>query len=287
MTTIRSIGAPLLTGAVALACLTASATSAAALSDEDKCAVQKMKVAGKYVFCRMKAEAKAIKKGTAPDFAKCDTKFAAKWATIEAKAAGACTTPGDAANVASIAIADAGLMAGTVTAAGRFQNNGNGTTTDLNTGLTWENKAYNDDSINDVGTRYVYQDAFDVHIATLNATSFGGHDDWRMPTPHELLSLINFKNPGEYKSYPAFDFNCSFTCNEPLCPTPEWDAVNSNCAFADASGPHGYWTSITNPEDQDEAIVVETDGFILELEEGKNSGGGHSVMAVRGGRRND
>lgn len=276
-----------LAGAATMVVAVACVTAVSALTESDKCATQKMKVAGKYVSCRMNEEAKAIKKGTAPDFSKCNTKFADKWDKIESKAAGACPTEGDLEDVANIAIADAGLMAGTVSAAARFKNNGDGTTTDLHTGLTWENKSYLDDSVHDVSTTYVFQDAFAVHIATLNATSFAGYDDWRVPTPLELLSLINFENPNEIKGYPELDFNCSFECNEPICETPSFDAVTSNCAFSEISSPHTYWTSTTNPEDSDQAIAISSRSLILELEEGKSSGGGHSVMAVRGGRRND
>ena len=267
---------------MAVAFVTLSAPAVSAMSDADKCAAKKMKVAGKYVFCRLKQDAKAVKKGGAPDYSKCDSKFAAKWANIESKAGGACPTTGDVAEVANIAIADAGLIAGTVTLAGRFRNNSDGTTSDLHTGLTWENKAYLDDSIHDVSNGYEFDEAFSVHVATLNSTSFAGYSDWRVPTPLELLSLINFDNPGDVKGYPEFDWNCSFVCDEAICPTPAFDALTSNCAFSELSNPRGYWTSTTNPEDPSEAVVVEPESFILELEERKTSE--YSVMAVRGGR---
>jgi len=45
--------------------------AAAVLSDADKCEAAKNKEAGKSAFCRQKAEATAIKKGTAPDYTKC------------------------------------------------------------------------------------------------------------------------------------------------------------------------------------------------------------------------
>ncbi len=70
-----------------IACtLLLSAGSSAALSPEDKCEAAKNKIAGKYAFCRQKAESKAIKKGTSADFTKCDTKLGEKWAKEEAKA---------------------------------------------------------------------------------------------------------------------------------------------------------------------------------------------------------
>ncbi len=274
-----------LISAGALALLATSVTAAAALTDAEKCSTQKMRVAGKYVFCRMKAEAKAIKKGAPADFTNCDSKFAAKWAKIETKAAGACPAGGDVQSVGDIAIADTALMAGTVSAAARFQYNGNGTTSDLNTGLTWENKSYNDDSVNDITTRYTFQEAVTVHIATLNGASFGGHSDWRVATPNEMLSLVNFSNPGEIKSYPAFDFNCDFVCNMGICPGPVFDAITSNCAFSELWGHESFWTSTTNPEDPTEAITVLNWGFIIETEESKTTS--RPVIAVRGGRRSD
>ncbi len=281
----RDIARSFLIGAGALALLATSVTTAAALTDAEKCSAQKMKVAGKYVFCRVKAAAKAIKTAATADFTKCDAKFAAKWAKIEAKAAGACPAGADLQGLGDIAIADAGLIAGTVSAAPRFQNNGNGTTSDLNTGLTWENKSYNDDSVNDIITGYTFQEVVSVHLATLNGASFGGHSDWRFPTPNEMLSLINFKNPGEIKSYPEFDFNCDFVCNMGICPSPSFDAITSNCAFSELWGSETFWTSTTNPEDSTEAIAVANWGFILETEERKTSD--HRVIAVRGGRRSD
>ena len=44
-----------------LAVLLATATGAGALTPTEKCEVDKLKAAGKYGFCRLKAEAKAVK----------------------------------------------------------------------------------------------------------------------------------------------------------------------------------------------------------------------------------
>src|SRR5690606_1006022 len=66
------------------------AAAAAALSPADKCEAGKLLAAGKYGFCRLKAEAKAVKTGTAPDFATCNAKYGDKWGKLEGVAAGAC-----------------------------------------------------------------------------------------------------------------------------------------------------------------------------------------------------
>jgi hypothetical protein len=60
-----------------------------------------------------------------------------------------------------------------------YQNNGDGTITDLNTGLMW---------IQERGTKITWDSAF---IMASQCTA-GGHNDWRVPTIKELYSLINF-----------------------------------------------------------------------------------------------
>jgi hypothetical protein len=56
-------------------------------TDAEKCEATKNKIAGKYAFCRAKAEAKAIKKGIAPDYTKCDAQLGDKWTKAELPAA--------------------------------------------------------------------------------------------------------------------------------------------------------------------------------------------------------
>lgn len=67
------------------------------LTDAEKCQAGKLKEASKYAACRLKAEAKAVRTGTAPDYATCDERFASKWAKVEDKARGACPSSGDQA----------------------------------------------------------------------------------------------------------------------------------------------------------------------------------------------
>ncbi len=66
-------------------------------TDNVKCQSKKAKEAGKYAQCRLKAESKAVKKGLAPDYSKCESKLPLKWGKIEAKPP--CLTTGDLASV--------------------------------------------------------------------------------------------------------------------------------------------------------------------------------------------
>jgi uncharacterized protein DUF1566 len=68
-----------------------------AVSPADKCEATKLDTAGKYDFCRLKAEAKAVKKGSSPDFTKCDAAYSPKWMQAETKAGGSCPSNGDQA----------------------------------------------------------------------------------------------------------------------------------------------------------------------------------------------
>ncbi len=60
-----------------------------------------------------------------------------------------------------------------------YRDNGDGTVTDLNTGLMW---------VQARSSKAPWEDA----VAGAASCRVGGHDDWRMPTIKELYSLINF-----------------------------------------------------------------------------------------------
>lgn len=75
------------------------AASASALTPADKCEADKLKRAGKYSFCRLKAEAKAIKQGSSPDYSLCDLKLGPKWTAAETAAGGQCPSNGDLASM--------------------------------------------------------------------------------------------------------------------------------------------------------------------------------------------
>ena len=91
-----------------------------------------------------------------------------------------------------------------------YTDNGDGTVTDNQTGLTWEKKS-DDGSIHDKDTLYTWSDAFSVFIAGLNTASFAGHNDWRLPNRFELESLVDLgqENPSIDA---AFNNNCIPAC---------------------------------------------------------------------------
>lgn len=61
----------------------------------------------------------------------------------------------------------------------QYQNNGDGTVTDLTTGLMWQR---------DPGEKMTYAEA----AAGVEGFTLAGHDDWRLPTIKELYSLMQF-----------------------------------------------------------------------------------------------
>ncbi|MCY3024485.1 MAG: DUF1566 domain-containing protein [Planctomycetota bacterium] len=82
-----------------------------------------------------------------------------------------------------------------------YQDNGDGTVSDLNTGLNW---------VKARGQKMTWEDA----VAGAAACRVGGHSDWRMPAIKELYSLINFNggcggtvaNSRPYLDTKYFDF---------------------------------------------------------------------------------
>lgn len=83
----------------------------------------------------------------------------------------------------------------------RYRDNGDGSVSDLNTGLMWVKSP-------DLEHKATFTQA----VAGAKACRVGGHDDWRLPTIKELYSLIDFKGdsradpPVAYIDTNVFDF---------------------------------------------------------------------------------
>ena len=63
----------------------------------------------------------------------------------------------------------------------RFVNNGDGTVTDGETNLVWQKDPASE--------RITWPEA-QQYVDQLNAESFAGHNDWRLPSNKELLTLM-------------------------------------------------------------------------------------------------
>ncbi len=74
-----------------------------------------------------------------------------------------------------------------------YTDNGNGTTTDNVTGLMWQKAD---------GGEMTISNALLFAQTNLNPANFAGYNDWRMPTIHELISILN-----NDRSNPALDTN--------------------------------------------------------------------------------
>ena len=191
-----------LTIAILLLC----AGSAAAVTEADRCEAAKLKTAGKYYVCLLKAEAKGVLTGTPVGPSLCDGKLVPKWTTAEVGGGGMCPTNGDLPAIQTQVQGDVSSIALNLDGV-RFVDHGDGTVTDTATGLMWEQK---DDlgGIHDKDDLYTWSatesaadgSAFTTFLATLNdgASSdgstisgcFAGHCDWRLPTSAELQTIL-------------------------------------------------------------------------------------------------
>ncbi|MBY0277639.1 DUF1566 domain-containing protein [Candidatus Binatia bacterium] len=111
-----------------------------------------------------------------------------------------------------------------------YVDNGDGTVTDLGTGLQWE-KLDDAGGPHDQDTQYGSAAAL-AHVAAVNAAAFAGHTDWRIPNARELRTLVDFS-----KSQPAtpsaFSYDCSPGCSNVSCScTPSFDFFRTSTAWA-------------------------------------------------------
>jgi hypothetical protein len=162
-----------------------------------------------------------------------------------------------------------------------YTDNGDGTITDLNTGLMWEKK---DDSggIHDMDNNYSWStgsNAMDGTIVTMfldtlndvaggGANCFAGYCDWRIPNVKELQSIVDYE-----VSSPSIDpaFHQSATC------TGCADVTLATCSCTSSNY---HWVSTTFTDGTRSAWLVRfTFGGLFS--DGK--GTFRRVRAVRGG----
>src|SRR2546426_2080043 len=74
-----------------------------------------------------------------------------------------------------------------------YVDEGDGTVTDVNTGLMWE-KLSHDGTVHDDDNDYTWATAVAGHRTRLNTTNFAGHNDCRLLNEVQLLSIMTCQN---------------------------------------------------------------------------------------------
>ncbi|HXC51319.1 MAG TPA: DUF1566 domain-containing protein [Candidatus Limnocylindrales bacterium] len=146
-----------------------------------------------------------------------------------------------------------------------FIDNGDGTVTDRNTGLQWE-QSDDGGGIHDQENKVNWLGAF-LKIAQLNVTMFAGHSDWRVPNIFELMSLGDFGQHDPGYPVPYFQHDCAPGCAIPNCaciPSPQYEWSSTSYA----PGPSNAW-----------ALQVRFGDPILQAKSLAN----YTARAVRGG----
>ncbi len=91
---------------------------------------------------------------------------------------------------------DGSTRAGYPKSGPQFVLNGDGTVTDLGTGLMWVR-----DPFTSLGSPFTEQRTWEEAIGDCEILSFAGYSDWRLPNIKELLSIVDYN-----KTFFAFDF---------------------------------------------------------------------------------
>jgi hypothetical protein len=128
----------------------------------------------------------------------------------------------------------------------------------------WEKKS-DDGGIHDRDQRWNWPGGFDQLVAQLNADSFAGHDDWRVPNVKELQSIINYGVASPAVD-PVFHHDC-----EPGC-----DVIACSCTALEF-----HWTATSHVLGPTLARLVHFE--IGSIVIGAKELGFFAVRAVRGG----
>ena len=183
--------------AIAVAVLLLGGLASAHALTTPGCLANKSKEWGRLRKCQAQENGRALE-GKPADPAKCQTELANKLARLT-----------DRATAAAIAC--------------RYGVNGDGTATDYDTGLQWEQKT-DDGSVHDKDNTYSWAlensltrngTVFTAFLGTLNdarsedgsTTSgcFAGHCDWRLPAIEELAGIVDLGASGCPSGSPCID----------------------------------------------------------------------------------
>jgi spore coat protein CotH len=155
-----------------------------------------------------------------------------------------------------------------------FEDNGDGTVADQNSGLTWQQTP------SDVSMSY------EEALEYANGAELGGYDDWRLPTAKELFSLSNFSEGWPYLDTEYFDLVGATDgappdgTEPPDAPPPEEDGDGT------VSKDEQYWASYyvgTTHGDQESAFGVNAATGHIKAYPAEVSGQfGNYVRLVRG-----
>lgn len=171
------------------------AAAAQAADPADKCEATKLREAGKAASCMLSAASRGVLAGAeAPGAADaCASKFEAKVASAEAKADGDCPTTGDAAALLED-IEDLVSSAKQSVTGGRFVDNGDGTVTDVEQDIIWQQQTAGTGSVSSTDE---VRDAAGIlsQLGALNGggavAGLGGSSAWGLPSVAQLLSILD------------------------------------------------------------------------------------------------
>lgn len=128
-----------------------------------------------------------------------------------------------------------------------FQNNNDGTISDLATGLMWQK--------NDSGSGMDWEHAL-AYAQTQNSANYLGHNDWRLPNAKELQSLVDYtRSPYATKAAnvgPAINalFSCTSILNDGgKADYPYYWTSTSAMSMANGSYPSAWYVAVGQAED--------------------------------------